>query len=282
MTIHDISHRSFAAFEKAAWTSMSAHYHDVVGPMTQQAVAPLLAAANVRRGDVLLDIATGPGYVAATARAWGARVLGMDFSSEMIAVARRNFPDLSLDQADAENLPYEYGSFDVATCAFGMLHFPRPGRVVAEAYRVLRPRGRFAFTVWCGPPKAKLFGAIGEIVQRFADPDAVRLPAGPGAFMLGEPHICTALMQAAGFVDVRVDEVPCHFNVRRSTDVREFMHKCAPRTLPLYKAQTADVRACIEHALEAAGAKALADGGRIACPALLVSGTRRGAQCPSS
>ena len=256
---------------------MSAHYHDIAGRITRQAVAPLLDRAKVRRGDVLIDIATGPGYVAAAARERGAYVVGMDFSPEMIADARANFPGLRFDQGDAESLSYEHGSFDIATCAFGMLHFPNPGRVVAEAHRILRPRGRFVFTVWCNPGKAKLFGAIADIMQRFADPQAVKLPTGPGAFMLSDPLVCTAVMEAAGFADVGVEEIPCQFTVGARSDILEFLHKCAPRALPLYEAQTGDVRAKIDQALKEQGAKALAtDGGRIACPALVIHGIRRG------
>lgn len=269
------------SFEKAAWRNMSPHYHGLAGRITRQAVSPLLDRAKVRRGDVLLDVATGPGYVAAAARELGARVLGLDFSEEMIAQARRTFPTLAVDLGDAENLPYEHGSFDIVTCAFGMLHFPWPGRATAEVWRVLRPRGRFLFTVWCESRRSRLFAAIAEVVQRFSDPSVARLPTGPGAFMLSDPMVSVAVMEAAGFSDVRVEEVPCYFDLTTREEMREFLHKCAPRALPIYEAQSAEVRARIDSALEDEGSRVLAEGGHVECPVLMVSGVRRGAPCQS-
>lgn len=284
MTVDEVGVQTFVDFEQAAWTRMAPLYHDCAGRITRQAVAPLLEAARIRQFDVLLDIATGPGYVAAAARERGARVVGLDFSPEMIAVARANHPGLRFDHGDAESLPYEHGSFDIATCAFGLLHFPRPGRAVAEAYRVLRPRGRFVFTVWCGPDKVRLFGTIGGILQKFADPQAARLPAGPGAYMLSDPLVCRAVMDAAGFADVEVEEIPCHFDLDTPADIVAFLRKCSPRALPLFEAQSAEVKARIERALEEAGVRFVeTDGGRIACPVLVVRGVRKGApSCPSS
>lgn len=281
MAVGKTDHETFAAFEEAAWARMAPHYQDFAGRITRQAVTPLLDRANVRSGEALIDIATGPGYVASAALQRGARVLAIDFSPEMVAHARSNFPGLRVDAANAESLPYEYGSFDIATCAFGMLHFPHPGRAVAEAWRVLRAHGRFVFTVWCDPSKSKFFAIINEIVRRFADPSVVNLPTGPGAYMLSDPLVSTALMEAAGFADVRIDEVPCHFTVRQKTEIVEFLKKCAPRALPVYEAQPAHVRTLIDRALEEEGAKALVvNAGRIVCPALLVSGTKRKAPCP--
>lgn len=277
MDVKETGDHTFADFERAAWTRMTPLYHDCAGRITRQATAPLIESARIRPFDALLDIATGPGYVAAAARERGARVIGLDFSPEMLDLARANHPHLRFDHGDAETLPYEDGSFDVACCAFGLLHFPRPGRAVSEAFRVLRPRGRFVFAVWCGPDTNGLFATIGDILRAFADPQAARLPPGPGAYLMSDPLVCRAVMEAAGFADVGVEQIACHFTVETPADILAFLHKCSPRALPLYQAQTAEVRSRIDQALQAEGAKALAtDGGRIACPALIVRGFRRG------
>lgn len=275
MTFTEGAYRAFADFEKSAWVQMSSKYDSIAGQMTRQAVDPILAAVEALPQSTLLDIATGPGYVAAAAAAKGVKTIGVDFSAEMLADARRTFPDLVLEQGDAESLQYADASFDKAVCAFGMLHFPRPGRALAEAHRVVRPGGKVAYTIWATPTKEHLFGKIREIVLAHADLGVLTLPGGPGAFMLSDPLVSTALMDAAGFVDVRVEDVPCHFVVRSSRDVLGFLESCSPRILPLFQAQTAEIRTRIEQELIDVGNAAMATG-RIQCPILLVVGTKVG------
>jgi ubiquinone/menaquinone biosynthesis C-methylase UbiE len=155
MTINEQQSQAFKEFERTGWAKQAEHYDSLVGEMTRQAVAALLAAANARSGIRLLDVASGPGYVAAEAARRGLDVIGTDIAENMVAEARRRFTGVKFETADAENLHYADSSFDAVTCAFGMLHFPRPGKAAAEAYRILRPAGRFAFSIWCGLPRLK-------------------------------------------------------------------------------------------------------------------------------
>ena len=132
----------------------------------------------------------------------------------------------------------------------------------------------FAFSVWCGPAKAKVLTLIADAVQRHAD-GTVALPAGPGIFMLSDPWILTALMEAAKFTDVRIDELTCFFAPTSASAVFDMMRKSMVRATYIYERQTADVQHRIEHAIKDEAAKALAAGqGKIPCPAFLVSGTK--------
>jgi ubiquinone/menaquinone biosynthesis C-methylase UbiE len=105
----------------------------------------------------VLDVASGPGYIAAGAEARGAHAIGIDFAADMVAEARRRYPKIEFREGDAENLAFDTASFDAVVCAFGILHIADPDRAIAEAFRVLRPDGRFAFTVWAGPRPARFF-----------------------------------------------------------------------------------------------------------------------------
>jgi ubiquinone/menaquinone biosynthesis C-methylase UbiE len=274
MTISEHQSQAFKEFERIGWAKQAEHYDSLVGQMTRQAVDALLAAVDARSGAKLLDVASGPGYVAAEATSRGLDAIGTDIAGDMVDEARRRFTKAKFDIADAENLSYANASFDAVTCAFGMLHFPRPGKAVAEAYRVLRPGGRFAFSLWCGPTKAKVLTLIAEAVQRNTD-GSVALPAGPGIFTLSDPWILTALMEAAKFRDVRIDELPCFFAPASPSGVFDMMRKSMVRTNYVYERQTASVQRCIEQTIIDEAAKALEAGqGKIPCPALLVSGTK--------
>ena len=69
-------------------------------------------AVGLRQGVRLLDIATGPGYVAAAAAARGARAVGLDFAAPMVAHARTMNPAVEFQEGGAEALPFPDHSFD--------------------------------------------------------------------------------------------------------------------------------------------------------------------------
>ena len=116
-------------------------YYAFTGQITIGAVEPLLDAVSVRAGMRVLDVASGPGYVAGGADARGARAVGVDFAADRVAEARRRLPSIEFREGDAENLAFDAASFDAVVCAFGILHMADPDRAIAEAYRVLRPDG---------------------------------------------------------------------------------------------------------------------------------------------
>ncbi|MGH7495502.1 MAG: class I SAM-dependent methyltransferase [bacterium] len=80
---------AFRNFEHSGWTRVAHRYDSTWAPLTGKFVDPLLAAAGVKRGMRVLDVACGPGYVAAAARRRGALPLGIDFCREMVEQAKR-------------------------------------------------------------------------------------------------------------------------------------------------------------------------------------------------
>jgi SAM-dependent methyltransferase len=155
----------FHDFEQSGWQRAAGRYGDAFGGLTSQTIARLLNAARVERGTRLLDIASGPGYVAAAAAAQGATACGIDFSSEMVRLAAGRYPGIRFLEGDAEALPFPDASFDAATINFGVLHLARPDAALAEARRVLVAGGRCALTVWAKPDVSVGFGIVLRAIE---------------------------------------------------------------------------------------------------------------------
>jgi demethylmenaquinone methyltransferase / 2-methoxy-6-polyprenyl-1,4-benzoquinol methylase len=99
----------------------------------------------------ILDVAGGTGDIAfrIADRSKGAKIVVADINKEMLAVgrkraAKRGFADtVSFVEANAEELNFESGQFDAVTIAFGIRNVPRIDKALEEAFRVLKPGGRF-------------------------------------------------------------------------------------------------------------------------------------------
>src|SRR3954470_1302731 len=164
---------AFNAFEAAGWEARSAGYDGFFGRITPRLVEPLLEAAAVRSGTRVLDVATGPGYVAARAAERGAAVVGVDLSESMLALARRLHPDLDVRRGDAEALPFDDGAFDAVVGSFVLLHLGRPEQAAREFARVLASGGAVALTVWDVPQRARFLGVfLDAIAEAGAVPPA--------------------------------------------------------------------------------------------------------------
>ena len=266
---------AFKAFERAGWNRQAAGYRTVTWDSTRLGLGPVLDAAGVAAGKEVLDVATGPGYGAAMAAGRGARATGVDFAAAMVEEAQRNFPEAEFQEGDAEALPFEEGHFDAVTCSFGMLHFARPERAVAEAYRVLRAGGRHAFSAWCTADRVAHFGMFRRAVAAHGDPDAGGIPEGPEMFRFADPEECRRVLEAAGFRETRMEEIAIRRRVAPEALVEGLRHATV-RSRALLDAQTPDARAAIEAAvLEEARAMAGPDGIlSLSLPAVLASGAK--------
>ena len=98
--------KAFKDFEHAGWEGSSAGYERHFARLTRKTVPATLDAARVAEGTRLLDVCTGPGMLAGAALERGARVVGLDFSGEVVEIARRNLPGAEIHQGDAQTLPF--------------------------------------------------------------------------------------------------------------------------------------------------------------------------------
>jgi SAM-dependent methyltransferase len=199
---------AFRDFERAAHDRVAGSYHDFFEPVTRGAIATLLDVASARAGSRVLDVATGPGAVAAAAGARGAsRVVGVDLSPKMVALAASLHPGIEFREADAEALPFDPGAFDSVVCNFGIGHFPRPERALSEILRVLARGGMAAASWWELPARNRINGVFFEAVSRAGAPTPSGLPAGPAVFRFSDQAELMAALRAAGADDVTAREV---------------------------------------------------------------------------
>ncbi len=261
-------------FEHAGWQTAAHQYHDWLGSVTAMAIAPLLDAVRVTSGVRLLDVATGPGYAAARAAQLGADVVGVDFSAAMVDEASGRFPGLDFREGDAEALPFPDACFDAVVCNFGILHFGRPERALAEAHRVLRSGGRFAFTVWDHFAEFDPRQIVRRAVQAFGDAGvAFSLPAGPAPHVFVDPDRSRQLLEAAYFQPPTLVKLPL---VQPTPDPDAYfdtvMRGAGPLVGPPLRAQPperlAAIRAAVSDALRACQRDGITE---LPMPAVLVS-----------
>ena len=191
----------FGEWERAAWEQRAAAYAASLGDLTRGSIPALLDAAAVGPDTRLLDVGTGPGFVAVHAVGRGATVSAVDQSVEMVRIAREAGVDVVGARADA--LPFPQGRFDAVVAGYVLNHVPSPEQVVAETSRVLRVGGRFATTVWDVPEANPVTGLLGPIVTALGLTAVV--PDGPDAYRLSDTAEARSLLRQ--WDDVAVERV---------------------------------------------------------------------------
>ena len=205
---------TFAALEKREWAKadVAQSYAQVFAKASDMVVPTLVEAASAGPGCKALDLCCGHGNVAAGLVKAGAQVTGLDFSPAMLEMARADVPEAQFVEGDAMALNFEDNAFDAVTIGFGIPHVPEPPKVIAEARRILRPGGRLAFSVWCGPEVDTALGYVFDAIGQHGSPD-IALPPGPGANDYADPALAFPVLEAAGFTDCRQSVVASEWQV---------------------------------------------------------------------
>jgi SAM-dependent methyltransferase len=179
-------------------------YHQTFEPAIAIPVSPaLFDAAGLHAGQSVLDVACGTGVIARLAAAQvgpTGRVVGVDVSPDMIAVARTvpTTVDIEWHEADAASLPLPDATFDVALCQMGLMFVADKSAALSEIRRVLVPGGMLVLST----PGAiqPVFEVMGEALARHIHPD---LGAFLGVvFSMDDPIVVTSLLRDNGFRDV--------------------------------------------------------------------------------
>jgi ubiquinone/menaquinone biosynthesis C-methylase UbiE len=157
--------------------------------LTQRFITALGEAAL----GTVLDVACGPGILSAAIAKSARDVVAFDLTPQMLKKAAQRcagLANVSFREGNAAELPFADASFDAVVTRLSVHHFDRPGRVMSEIFRVLRPGGSFVVADVIAseqPAEAELMNAI-EILR---DPSHVRML--PGSEL-------SSLVRDAGFV----------------------------------------------------------------------------------
>jgi SAM-dependent methyltransferase len=266
---------AFRRFERETHDGLAATYGDFFAGVTSAMIAPLLDAAHVTRSARVLDVACGPGHLAAAAAARGARASAVDLSPQMVTLAARNHPAVDVRQGDAEALPFGDATFDAVVCAFGLGHFPRPEVAASELARVLVAGGRLAVS-WWDLPRSRINGTFLDAVASAGVPPPPGVPPGPPVTRFSDEGALRALLTGAGLVDVGVTT---HTWTHRAASLDAWWHGGLggmARVTAAVRTQAPDVQHQIRGAFERLAAPYARDGGyEIPNAAKLAVGTKR-------
>lgn len=198
---------SVAALKAQARATWSAGDYDAVAEGIWAVGQRVVDRVDVRPGDRVLDVAAGTGNGAIRAAQAGGLVWGLDLTPEMFEAGRRRAGEAGVEidwvEGDAEELPFDDGSFDVLLSTFGVMFAPRHDVAASEMARVLRPGGRIGLASWTPD------GTVADMFRTVAS----ALPAPPSIagspLAWGDPaHVRRLFTHGGVSLDFLVDQLP--------------------------------------------------------------------------
>jgi SAM-dependent methyltransferase len=188
-------------------------------------------AAQIQPDQRVLDVACGTGIlareVASRMRSSG-RVVGIDPSPGMVAVARQFAPAVEWREGVAEALPFPDQSFDVVVSQFGLMFFADRRQALREMLRVLAPGGRVAVAVWDSLDDIPAYASEVALLERTAGRRAAEALSAP--FVLGNRKDLTTLLSEAGVASA---EITTHHGTAQFPSIRTMVEADLRGWLPV-------------------------------------------------
>lgn len=168
----------------------------------------IIVELNIREDDTVLDVACGtgePGLTIASMAKKG-KVIGTDVADKMLDIAKENADNKGIANyetktCDVCELPFDENNFDKISCRMGFMFFPDMQMAADEMYRVLKPGGKMATSVWAGPENnvwiTTVMGIINKNMELQPPP-----PGTPGMFRCAAPGFIKSVLEKSGFKNI--------------------------------------------------------------------------------
>ncbi|MFQ6609146.1 MAG: class I SAM-dependent methyltransferase [Fidelibacterota bacterium] len=215
----------------------------------------------------VLDVATGTGEPGLSIAELfpNINVTGTDLSESMSAIAAENARLRGLNNyraltADACDLPFSEQKYDAVICRLGIMFFPDPAKGADEFFRVLKPGGKVALTVWNVPSKNEWLAMAGTTVRNQLNLPAPP-PEAPGVFRFSEIDLLHQILEKAGFSNVQSREVTGVMRYESASQyINMMLDVAAPIVSALREVSEAKQEVVKSAILSAAKSKAQKDG----------------------
>jgi ubiquinone/menaquinone biosynthesis C-methylase UbiE len=179
----------------------------LVDPLFRPWAELLLDDVELAAGDCVLDVACGTGILARLAKerlGESARVVGVDLSPAMLAVARKVSAGVDWREGNAAALPlHDSEQFDVIVCQQGLQFFSNQAAAAQHMRGALAAGGRLAVSVWRSDEELPMLRELRRVAERYLGPIIDRRHS------FGEPAPLEALLRKVGFHDVKSKTVSC-------------------------------------------------------------------------
>ena len=222
------TYEGFAELETKGWSNdtISSGYVNMFSEASDMAIPSIVS--SIKSTDKVLDLCCGQGNVTEALAQSGYSVTGADFSEQMLSHARERFPAGDFVEADAQDLPFEDGSFDCAVCSFGLMHVPDQPKALSEIRRVLKPKGQFIMTSWCGPDISPVFQVFYSSVQEHGHV-SVKMPDSPNFHQFANEKMAKSILSDASFDVESQHQVDCFWMLDAPEGLAEIFQNGAPR-----------------------------------------------------
>ena len=199
----------------------------LVPPIFESWADRLIETVEIHEGDRVLDVACGTGIVARCAASRvgpSGSVVGLDTNEGMLAVAAETAvdiqPSIEWRRANATDLPFDDGQFDIVCCQQALQFFDDPVTAIGEMHRVLTPGGRVGLSVWRSLDYHPAYVVLADALEQHVGADAGEMMRSP--FPEWDANTLRTFFQDGGFDDV---SVTIEIGSMRYPSVEEFVRR---------------------------------------------------------